>query len=210
MEEWRSIPGSHLIKSPDRCFEVGGDPDGHHYFISSDSGEFHVWWHDPDEITRLDLRPFAMEELIEWSIRNDPANPRDRHWSTFVEVGASKTLDVPNGLGTTISIPSTRSIFFGHPLEYPFARIRERMAVFGDFEEQFESDQVLALLQPHRGLLVEMTHRLRGRRCQIHLEANEALISDTTFVEHARKLDAWMKTEGFCDVDDPSVSMSDG
>lgn len=207
IEDLQSIPGSDLIKSPDRCFEVGGDPDGHHYFISSDSGEFYVWWHDPDEITRLDVTAFSMNELIEWSIRRDPAYPRDRNWSTFVEMGAWINVDTQHGLGSTISLPSTRSLFFGHPQEYPFIRIRERMAVFGDFEEQFESDQVLALLQPHRGFLVEMTHRLRGRRCQIHMEINRALISDASFVELGRPIEAWLKAEGFCDVDDLSVSM---
>lgn len=207
MEEFQSMPGSDLIKSPDRTFEVGGDPDGHAYFISCDSGEFYVWWHDPDEITRLDVTPFSMEELIEWSIRRCPLYPRERNWSTFQELGASINLHTPDGLGTTINIPSTLPLSFGHPQEYPFIRIRERMAVFGDFEEQFESDQVLALLQPHRGFLVEMTHRLRGRRCKINLLVNEALISDVTFVEHARQLDAWMRAEGFCDVDDPTVMM---
>ena len=207
IEELQSMPGSDLIKSPDRCFEVGGDPDGHAYFISSDSGEFYVWWHDPDEITRLDVTPYSIEELIEWSVRRDPAYPPDRNWSTFVEMGAWINVDTRDGLGTTMRMPSTRSLFFGHPKEYPFTRIRERMAVFGDFEEQFESDQVLALLQPHRGFLVEVEHRLRGRRCQIHVEVNRSLISDATFVERARPLDAWLRAEGFCDVDDLSVRM---
>lgn len=210
IEELQSMPGSDLIKSPDRCFEVGGDSDGHAYFISSDSGEIYVWWHDPDELTRLDVTPFSMEELIEWSIRRDTSYPRDRNWSTFVEAGASGTLvnlETPDGLGMTMNLPSTSMLFFGHPQEYSFTRIRERMAVFGDFEEQFESDQVLALLQPHRGFLVEMTHRLRGRRCQINLEANHTLPHDASLVEHGRQLVAWLKAEGFCDVDDLSVMM---
>ncbi len=205
IEELQSMPGSDLIKSPDRCFEVGGDPDGHAYFISSDSGEIYVWWHDPDEITRLDVTPFSMEELIEWSLRRDPSHPRKRDWSTFVETGASVNIDTPDGAGTTMHLPSTGLVCLGHPLEYPFTRIRERMAVFGDFEEQFESDQVLALLQPHRGFLVEMTHRLRGRRCQIELEANNSLRHDASLAEHGLQLVDWLKAEGFCDVDDLSV-----
>lgn len=207
IEELKSMPGSDLIKSPDRCFEVGGDPDGHAYFISSDSGEMYVWWHDPDEITRLDVPPFSMEGLIEWSLRRDPSYPRDRNWSTFVGGNASVNLDTPDGRGRTMHQPSTSMLFFGHTQEYPFTRIRERMAVFGDFEEQFESDQVLALLQPHQGFLVEMTHRLRGRRCQINLEADNTLPHDASLVEHGRQLVDWLKAEGFCDVDDLSAMM---
>lgn len=201
--------GSNLIKSPDLCFEVGGDRGGHSYFICGHSGEIYVWWHDPDELTRIDVTPFSMEELIEWSLRRDPSYPSGRNWTTFEEIDASRKIDTKNGAGATIPIPPTRSLFYGHSFEYPFVRIRERMAVFGDFEEQFESDQVLALLQPRRGLLVEMTHRLQGRRCQIHLVANEALKFDAAFVEQARQLDAWLKTEGFCDIDDPTVIMSE-
>ncbi|MBB5030754.1 hypothetical protein [Prosthecobacter vanneervenii] len=187
---------------------MGGDPDGHAYFISRDSGEFYVWWHDPDKLTRLDVTPFSMEVLVEWSLRRDLSYSHDRNWSKFEEMGGSIKLDTPDGLGATLRKPSTSWRFFGHRLEYPFIRIRERLAVFGDFEEQFESEQVLALLQPHRGFLVEMTHRLRGRRCKINLLINKNLIYDATFVEHARQLDVWMKAEGFCNVDDPSVRMS--
>lgn len=207
IEEWQFMPGSDLIKSTNRCFRVGSDPDGHSYYISSDSGEIYVWWHDPDEITRLDVTPFSMEELIEWSIRRDPSHPRERDWSTFVETGASVNIDTPDVAGTTMHLPSTGLLCLGHPLEYPFTRIRERMAVFGDFEEQFESDQVLALLQPYRGFLFEMTHRLRGRRCQIELEANNSLRHDASLAEHGLQLVDWLKAEGFCDVDDPTVMM---
>jgi hypothetical protein len=201
IEEWYSFPGGDLVKSPDRCFTVGGDSGGNVYLISSDSGEIYVWWHDPDEVTRLDVTPFSMEELIEWSLRRDPSHPIERSWSTFYEIGKSINLNTSDGLGTTISIPSTTGMCVGHPQEYPFARIRERIALFGDFEEQFESDQVLALLQPHRGFLVEMTHELGWRhRCRIYVKVNETLFSDASFVEHVCQLETWMKTEGFCEV----------
>jgi len=202
-----SLPAGFLVNSPERCFEVGGDPDGHRYFISADSGEIYVWRHDPDEVTQIDVMPFSIGELIEWSLRRDSAYPGDRRWSTFEEIGASTKIDIKGGAGSAIRLPPTRSLVFGHSREYPFVRICERLAVFGDFEEQFESDQVLALLQPTRSFLVEMTHQLRGRRCQLHLVANEALVSDAIFVEQTCQLDAWLRVEGFCDVDDPAVMM---
>lgn len=189
-----ALSGSHVVAFPAKTLLIGGDPDGHQYFMSQETGEMYVWWHDPGKVEKLNLPPFSFQALVQWRLDELPEHPKHKKWTTFVP--GSSIFDVA-------------SLFRGHPLEYSFDRLRERLAVFGSFEEQFVSDDMLELLQPARGLWIRLGHRMRGRSCKFDLSCPRSWRSDEGFVAKARELDAWLTQEGFCDVDDASVRVTD-
>lgn len=184
-----------------RVFEIGGNGDGHLYYLSAVSHRFYVWWRfGPECVEPCDT---GRDHFIDWLLDQESSDkPQGRPWTAFEVLPSTETVTLPSGQKTHLRVGRNLSTFvLAHSTCFPLAEIEALAAGVLSAPVIYRNDTAWSVIDPATPLLIEAFHRHRGYYTYVNFSINNRAASDTDLVARVIAFQKSLTDAGFCQPD---------
>jgi hypothetical protein len=165
-----------------RVFAIGGNGDGHRYYLSAVSHRFYVWWHfGPECVEPCDT---GRDHFIDWLLDQKSSDkPQGRPWSTFEVLPTAETVTSPSGQKITLCGDRNLSTFvLAHSICFPLAEIEALAAGVLSNPVIYRNETSWSVIDPVTPLLIETFHHHRGFNTYLNFSINNEAVANKDLV----------------------------